>query len=33
MTVKAVKTALILKPSELDGDSGSKTDRTLRGNQ
>jgi hypothetical protein len=33
MKVKAHEMALILKASELDGDSGSKTDRTLHGNQ
>jgi hypothetical protein len=33
MAVNAVKTALILKASEMYGGSGSKADRTLRGNQ
>lgn len=33
MTVNAVKMALILKVTELYGGGGSKTERTLYGNQ
>jgi len=33
MTAKAIKTALILRASELYGGGGSKTNRTLHGYQ
>jgi hypothetical protein len=33
MKIKADEMALILKASELDGSSGSKTDRTIHRNQ